>query len=226
MVPALRTTSSLLDGTQGFRHFPALPRRCECSFVFALTNRNHRCLTPGLFPTFLCISAEPADHSPIQTPLLPGQAAARPYVGLSDAGTTPGEYHYSYSCFPSVLCLLEQFNISLICSPWVYAISKTDIPPGLDEMVTAPSKLSELILRAPHRMLSTRSCSSSWPFLFLSLTFRTLVFLGLCMYLLVIVLFHNLFFLMTVLNNRTEASQREPSSHPQQRMTAWWQVQC
>lgn len=192
VVLALWITSGPVERPQGCRHFPALPRGCGCSFT--LTHWNHWHLTPRVFPSFLCTSAEPADRFAIQTPLLPCQAAACPYVGLSDAGTTPGKYHYSRSCFPSVLCLMEQSHISLTPDPQVYAVSKMGISPvlnpGLDEIVTAASKLSEFILRMSQRLLSPPCCSPSQPFLFLSLTFSTLVFSSLCIYLLLIVLFH------------------------------------
>ena len=168
VVQALWIASGPLDRAKGCRNFPALARGCGCGFMITLTHWNHQCLTPRLFPTFLCISAEPADRFAVQTPLLPRQVAACPYVGSSDAGTTPGEYHYSCSCFPSVFCLLEQMHISLTPSPRVYKVSKMGIPPvlnpSLDEMVTAPSRLSKFTLRMPNRLLSPHSCSPSQPF--------------------------------------------------------------
>lgn len=120
-------------------------------------------------------------------------------------------------CWSNCTFLLPQTHEHMQSPKWSFP---PVLNPGLDEMVTAPSKLSEFLLRMSRRQLSPGSCSPSQPSLFLSLTFSALSFLSLCICLLLTVLFHIFFFLMTGLNNRREASQRESSSHLQQRMTA------
>lgn len=99
VVQGLWIPSSSVDKAAAF---PASPRGCGCNFMIILTHGNLQCLTSRLFTTFLCISADPADHFALQPPPLQCQAAACPCVGLDDAGTTAGEYHYPGSCPPSV----------------------------------------------------------------------------------------------------------------------------
>lgn len=88
---------------QGSSYFCASTRGCGCSFMIILTHGNHQRLTLRMFTTFLCISADADGHFAIQPPSLQCQAAAYPYVGLGDTGTTTREYHYPHSCSPTVL---------------------------------------------------------------------------------------------------------------------------
>lgn len=96
----------------------------------------------------------------------------------------------------SISALMEQLHISFTPSPQIYAVSKMVIPgvlnPGPDKMVTAVSKLPEFILRMSHRLLFSHSHSPLETFLFL---FPTLYFLRVCIYLVLVALFHILFFL-------------------------------
>lgn len=88
--------------------------------------------------------------------------------------------------------------------------------PGLNEMVTALSKLSEFILSISHRLLFPHPYSPSQTFLFL---FSAFYFLKFCIYLVLVALFHILFFLTLFLVADMPLKGNRPLIHSRRWLT-------